>query len=110
MSNTIKLTTYGRREEIAIMKMVGATNSFIRTPFVIEGLILGLLGGLFGFLAVWGIYSVLNSSLLDTLTGSFISLVPFRNVMLPMLATYLGVGILIGVFGGVNAIRNYLKV
>ena len=106
MSNTIKLTTYGRR----IMKMVGATNSFIRTPFVIEGLILGLLGGLFGFLAVWGIYSVLNSSLLDTLTGSFISLVPFRNVMLPMLATYLGVGILIGVFGGVNAIRNYLKV
>ena len=110
MSNTIKLTTYGRREEIAIMKMVGATNSFIRTPFVIEGLILGLLGGLFGFLAVWGIYSVLNSSLLDTLTGSFISLVPFRTVMLPMLATYLGVGILIGVFGGVNAIRNYLKV
>ena len=110
MSNTIKLTTYGRREESAIMKMVGATNSFIRTPFVIEGLILGLLGGLFGFLAVWGIYSVLNSSLLDTLTGSFISLVPFRNVMLPMLATYLGVGILIGVFGGVNAIRNYLKV
>ena len=110
MSNTIKLTTYGRREEIAIMKMVGATNSFIRTPFVIEGLILGLLGGLFGFLAVWGIYSVLNSSLLDTLTGSFISLVPFRNVMLPMLATYLGVGILIGVFGGVNAFRNYLNV
>ena len=110
MSNTIKLTTYGRREEIAIMKMVGATNAFIRTPFVIEGLILGILGGLFGFLAVWGIYTVLNSSLLDTLTGSFISLVPFRTVRLPLLASYLGVGILIGVFGGVNAIRNYLKV
>ena len=110
MSNTIKLTTYGRREEIAIMKMVGATNGFIRTPFVIEGLILGLLGGLFGFLAVWGIYTVLNSSLLDTLTGSFISLVPFRTVRLPLLLSYLGVGILIGVFGGVNAIRNYLKV
>ena len=110
MSNTIKLTTYGRREEIAIMKMVGATNSFIRTPFIIEGLILGILGGLFGFLAVWGIYTLLNSSLLDTLTGSFISLVPFRTVMFPLLGAYLGIGVLIGVFGGVNAIRNYLKV
>ncbi len=110
MSNTIKLTTYGRREEIAIMKMVGATNSFIRTPFIIEGLILGILGGVFGFLAVWGIYSVLNSSLMDSLTGSFISLVPFRTVMFPLLAAYIGVGVVIGTFGGVNAIRNYLKV
>ena len=110
MSNTIKLTTYGRREEIAIMKMVGATNSFIRTPFVIEGLILGILGGVFGFLAIWGIYTVLSSSLMDTLTGSFLSLVPFKTVMWPMLGAYVGVGILIGVFGGMNAIRNYLKV
>ena len=110
MSNTIKLTTYGRREEIAIMKMVGATNGFIRTPFIIEGLILGILGGLFGFLAVWGIYTLLNSSLLDTLTGSFLSLVPFRTIMFPLLGVYIGIGILIGVFGGVNAIRNYLKV
>ena len=110
MSNTIKLTTYGRREEIAIMKMVGATNGFIRTPFIIEGLILGILGGLFGFLAVWGIYTLLNSSLLDTLTGSFLSLVPFRTIMFPLLGAYIGIGILIGVFGGVNAIRNYLKV
>ena len=97
MSNTIKLTTYGRREEIAIMKMVGATNAFIRTPFVIEGLILGL-------------YTLLNSSLMDTLTGSFVTLVPFKTVMWPLLAAFLGIGVLIGVFGGVNAIRNYLKV
>ena len=110
MSNTIKLTTYGRREEIAIMKMVGATNAFIRTPFVIEGLILGILGGLLGFVAEWGLYSLLNSSLMDSLTGSFVSLVPFYEVMLPLLAAFLGIGILIGVFGGVNAIRNYLKV
>ncbi len=110
MSNTIKLTTYGRREEIAIMKMVGATNGFIRTPFVIEGLILGLLGGLFGFLAVWGIYSVLNSSVMDSLTGSFLTLIPFRKVMVTMLIAYLCTGVVIGVFGGLNAIRNYLKV
>ena len=110
MSNTIKLTTYGRREEIAIMKMVGATNAFIRTPFVIEGLILGLLGGLFGFLIQWLLYTLLNSSLMDTLTGSFVTLVPFKTVMWPLLAAFLVIGVLIGVFGGLNAIRNYLKV
>ena len=110
MSNTIKLTTYGRREEIAIMKMVGATNAFIRTPFVIEGLILGLLGGLFGFLIQWLLYTLLNSSLMDTLTGSFVTLVPFKTVMWPLLAAFLGIGVLIGVFGGLNAIHNYLKV
>ena len=110
MSNTIKLTTYGRREEIAIMKMVGATDAFIRTPFVIEGLILGLLGGLLGFLAEWGLYSALAGNLMNSLTGSFLSLIPFRTVMLPLLLAYLGIGVLIGVFGVVSAIRNYLKV
>ncbi len=110
MTNTIKLTTYGRREEIAIMKMVGATNAFIRTPFVIEGLILGILGGLLGFLATWGMYSLLNGSLMDTLTGSFLNLVPFRSVMIPLFVSYIGIGIVIGAIGGVNAIRNYLKV
>ena len=110
MSNTIKLTTYGRREEIAIMKMVGATDAFIRTPFVIEGLILGILGGLLGFLAEWGLYSALTGNLMNSLTGSFLTLIPFRAVMLPLLIAYLGVGVLIGAFGGVSAIRNYLKV
>ena len=110
MSNTIKLTTYGRREEIAIMKMVGATDAFIRTPFVIEGLILGILGGLLGFLAEWGLYSALTGNLMNSLTGSFLSLIPFRTVMLPLLVAYLAIGVLIGVVGGVSAIRNYLKV
>ena len=110
MSNTIKLTTYGRREEIAIMKMVGATNAFIRTPFVIEGLILGLLGGFLGFLAIWGLYTALTGNIMNSLTGSFLTLIPFRTVMLPLLVAFLGIGVLIGVFGGVNAIRNYLKV
>ena len=110
MSNTVKLATFGRREEIAIMKMVGATNSFIRLPFVVEGLVLGILGGGLAFLAEWGLYSVLTGRLMGTLTGSFITMVPFKSVMLPVLVFYLGTGILVGVFGGVNAIRNYLKV
>ena len=110
MSNTIKLATFGRREEIAIMKMVGAANSFIRMPFVIEGLVLGLLGGGLAFFAEWGLYSLLTGRLMGTLTGSFLTLVPFRAVMLPVLIAFLAIGVLVGVFGGVNAIRNYLKV
>ena len=115
MSNTIKLTTFGRREEIAIMKMVGATNSFIRLPFVIEGLVLGLLGGLLGFVAEWGLYSLLTGRVMGTVTGSilsesFIRLIPFRQVALPVLIIYVAIGVFVGVFGGVNAIRNYLKV
>ena len=110
MSNTIKLTTYGRREEIAIMKMVGATNSFIRLPFVVEGLVLGILGGGLAFLAEWGIYTVLTSKLMGTLTGSLLVLVPFKSVAVILLISYLAIGILIGAFGGVSAIRNYLKV
>ena len=110
MSNTVKLATFGRREEIAIMKMVGATNSFIRLPFVVEGLVLGILGGGLAFLAEWGLYGLLTGRLMGTLTGSFITLVSFKEVMFPVLAFYLGTGILVGVFGGVNAIRNYLQV
>ena len=110
MSNTIKLATFTRREEIAIMRMVGATNSFIRMPFIIEGLILGILGGGLAFLAVWGLYEAVCSHLLDGVVGGLISVVPFSTIMWPMLAVFLGVGIIVGVFGGNIAIRNYLKV
>ena len=110
MSNTIKLATFGRREEIAIMKMVGASNGFIRLPFVVEGLVLGILGGGLAYLAEWGLYSLISSKLISGLAGSFISIVPFSTMALPILAVYMATGILVGVFGGVNAIRNYLKV
>ena len=115
MSNTIKLTTFGRREEIAIMKMVGVTNSFIRLPFVIEGLVLGVLGGGLAFLAEWGLYSLITGRVMGTVTGSlltesFVRLIPFKTLALPVLVAYLAIGVFVGVFGGVNAIRNYLKV
>ena len=63
MSNTIKLTTFDRREEIAIMKMVGATNGFIRWPFVFEGLLLGLLGAIAAFLLQWLLLWITGSRL-----------------------------------------------
>lgn len=110
MTNTIKLATFGRREEIAIMKMVGATNGFIRMPFVIEGLVLGMLGGGLAFIAVWGLYNVITGKLVGTLTGNFISVVPFSHVGFEIFVVFMAVSVMVGVFGGVNAIRNYLKV
>ena len=110
MSNTIKLATFGRREEIAIMKMVGASNGFIRLPFVVEGLVLGILGGGLGYLAEWGLYELLTKKLVGSVAGSIFAVVPFAQIALPMLITYMAIGVFIGAFGGVNAIRSYLEV
>ena len=110
MSNTIKLATFSRQDEIAIMRMVGATNGFIRLPFVVEGLVLGILGGLIAFFAQWGIYEVVTGKIMETIAGSFVNVMPFSTLAVPVLLIYLAIGIVIGGFGGVNAIRNYLKV
>ncbi|MGI5985093.1 MAG: permease-like cell division protein FtsX [Oscillospiraceae bacterium] len=110
MSNTIKLTTFGRREEIAIMKMVGATNSFIRTPFVIEGLVLGIIGAGIALLLQYGIYTLICDKVMTSIAGTFVSVIPFTILALPVGLVFLGVGIVVGAFGGTIAIRNYLKV
>jgi cell division transport system permease protein len=110
MANTIKLATYSRREEIAIMKMVGASNWFIRFPFVVEGLMLGLLGGLLGFFLEWGIYDVVTNSIMTGLMGNLISVIPFGSVSTVVLLIYMGVGLVVGGFGSSIAIRNYLRV
>lgn len=110
MSNTIKLTTVERKDEIAIMKMVGATNSFIRWPFVVEGFILGITGALIGFLLECGIYSLVLTKLASRYTMTFISIVPLSVVSIPMLICFLIIGFVIGVIGSAVAIKNYLKV
>jgi len=110
MTNTIKLATFTRREEIAIMKMVGASNGFIRCPFVVEGLVLGVLGGGLAFLLEWGIYILVTNKIVTSVTGTLLNFVPFDTVMYPLLIAYLGIGVLVGVIGGATAIRNYLKV
>ena len=110
MSNTIKLATFTRREEIAIMKMVGATNMFIRLPFIIEGLILGVLGGGLAFGAVWGLYELTCQNLLSGFIGGIMDIVPFSVVMMPLLVVFMAVGVFVGAFGGNIAIRGYLKV
>ena len=110
MNNTIKLATFSRREEIAIMKMVGASNSFIRFPFIVEGLILGLLGGAIAFFVQWGLYSLVTDKLMTSLIGTLVSVIAFDVLLWPMLAIFLGIGLVVGVFGSSVAIRNYLKV
>ena len=110
MTNTIKLATISRGKEIAIMKMVGATNSFIRMPFVVEGLVLGILGGGLAYLAEWGIYDGLTVRVVNSMSAAYLNIIPFKSVALYVFIIYIGLGIIVGVFGGVNAIRNYLKV
>ncbi len=110
MQNTIKLATFSRREEIGIMKVVGASNSFIRYPFVIEGLILGLIGGAAAFFVLWGIYRMICNRLMSGMIANILVIPSFHSMMYPVLIIYLGVGIVVGTFGSVIAIRNYLKV
>ena len=110
MTNTIKLATVSRCEEIAIMRMVGATNSFIRFPFVVEGIILGWIGGVLAWLAEWGLYDLIADRVMTSIAGSIVSVIPFSQISLQVLVVFVGVGILVGAFGGLNAIRNYLKV
>ena len=110
ISNTIKLATFTRREEIAIMRMVGATNSFIRMPFVVEGLVLGILGGAIAFFLEWLIYNVVTEKLMTGLAGMLFRLIPFSTLFMPLLLVYLAVGVAVGALGGTVAIRNYLKV
>ncbi len=92
------------------MKMVGATNGFIRLPFVVEGLVLGILGGGLAFLAELGLYQLVTARVVGGVTGAIFSVVPLGRVALPMFIAFVGTGVLVGVFGGINAIRNYLKV
>lgn len=110
MSNTIKLTTFERRDEIAIMKMVGATSGFIRWPFVVEGLLLGCFGSLTAYILQWGVYRIVSDSIVASSGLSFISAIPFSALAIPMLAAFLAVGLGVGIIGSLMAIRNYLKV
>lgn len=110
ISNTVKLALFGRREEIAIMKMVGATNWFIRWPFLIEGMILGLVGAAISFFAEWGLYQLVVQKVSEVDTLSLLSLVPFEDVLAPMAIVFAGVGFLVGVGGSLMSIRKFLKV
>ena len=110
MSNTIKLTTFDRREEIAIMKMVGATNGFIRWPFVFEGLLLGLLGAIAAFLLQWLLYAAICRGIAASDTLQLLRIVPFARIWKVVAIVFGATGLLVGVGGSTMAIRRFLKV
>lgn len=107
ISNTIKLATFTRREEIAIMKMCGATNRFVRMPFIVEGIVLGLAGALIAFLLQWGIYQLIVRSIAGF---QLLDLLPFGKLALPVLGVFAATGLLVGVGGSVLTIRKFLQV
>lgn len=110
ISNTIKITMFSRRLEIKIMKSVGATSWFIRWPFMVEGMSLGVISGVLSLGVVWGVYELVARSI-----GSSFSLfmssgiVPFKEHALFILVAFLAVGIITGAFGSAVSISKYLK-
>ncbi len=110
ISNTIRLTTFDRRDEIAIMKMVGATNGFIRWPFVYEGFLLGTLGSLIAFLLQWLLYEFVVRGVSASDTMQLIQMVPFTQIWHYVAVIFALSGIVIGVFGSLTAIRKFLRV
>lgn len=110
VSNTIRITMDSRRLEINIMKSVGATRWFIRWPFMVEGMMLGVISGVLALLAVWGIYAAVSRSLVSMLSGlGMTSVAPFGKYALILLAVFLGLGLVAGAFGSAVSITRYLR-
>ncbi|MGM8212566.1 permease-like cell division protein FtsX [Virgibacillus sp. W0430] len=110
ISNTIKLTIMARSREIGIMKLVGATNGFIRWPFFIEGMLLGVLGSIIPIaLIMTGYYFIVNN-VSEQVNYSFVQLLPFNPFAWQLSLIILAIGIVIGVWGSVMSVRKFLKV
>ena len=110
ISNTVKLAMFDRRDEIAIMKMVGATNGFIRLPYVVEGFILGMLGAAAAFGLQWLLYDALLVWLEEVDTLKLFSFVPFEQLLVPMVGTFAAAGLFVGIVGSWTSIRKFLDV
>ena len=112
ISNTIKLTVHARRKEISIMKYVGATNGFIRTPFMIEGVIIGLISGLISILVVGGGYNYIANALSQSETWQKLSinLLSFGDMIGQIVLVYILLGVGIGIVGSSISMKKYLEV
>ena len=110
ISNTVKLSMYDRKDEIAIMKMVGATNGFIRLPFVVEGFTLGMVGAGIALGLEWVLYDALVQKIdaIDSL--QLFTFVPFNELLIPMICVFAAAGLFVGVVGSWTSIRKFLDV
>ena len=110
ISNTVKISMYDRRDEIAIMKMVGATNGFIRLPFVVEGFTLGAVGAVLAFGLEWWLYDAMLVALEDVDTLNLFHFVPFETLLNPMIATFSAAALFVGIVGSWTSIRKFTNV
>lgn len=110
ISNTIKITIIARKKEIGIMKFVGATNSFIRWPYFIEGLSLGVLGSIIPIGVISGGYYFLYDNFKSKITMPFVELLPYNPFAWQLSLVLLGMGACIGMWGSVMSVRKFLKV
>ena len=110
ISNTVKLAMYDRKDEIGIMKMVGATNSFIRLPFVVEGFTLGMLGAAMAFGLEWVMYDTAVTKIGEVDALQLFQFVPFETLLIPMIVTFAATGMFVGVVGSWTAIRKFMNV
>ena len=110
ISNTVKLAMYDRRDEIAIMKMVGATNGFIRLPFIVEGFSLGMMGAILAFGLEWAGYDALVDKISQVDSLQLFSFVPFENLLMPMVIVFSAAGLFVGIVGSWTFIRKFMDV
>ncbi len=110
ISNTVKLAMYDRRDEIAIMKMVGATNGFIRLPFVVEGFTLGMVGAVLAFGLEWLGYDAMIQKIAAVDALQLFKLVPFQELLMPMVAVFGAAGMFVGIVGSWTSIRKFMNV
>ena len=112
IANTIKLTVHARRKEISIMKYVGATNAFIRWPFIIEGMLIGVIAAMISILILGLGYNFLINKIMESSLTSMvtITLLSFTDIFGLVIAVYLSLGIGIGTIGSIISMRRYLEV
>lgn len=110
ISNTVKLAMYDRRDEIAIMKMVGATNGFIRLPFMVEGFTLGMVGAVLAFGLEWVGYDALADRISTVDALKLFTFVPFESLLVPMVIVFAAAGLFVGIVGSWTSIRKFMDV
>ncbi len=110
ISNTVKLAMYDRKDEIAIMKMVGATNGFIRLPFVVEGFSLGMIGAILAFGIEWAGYDALVQKIGSVDSLQLFKFVPFQELLIPMVIVFAAAGMFVGIVGSWTSIRKFMNV
>ncbi|MEE0111187.1 MAG: permease-like cell division protein FtsX [Oscillospiraceae bacterium] len=110
ISNTVKLAMYDRKDEIAIMKMVGATNGFIRLPFIVEGFTLGMMGAVLAFGLEWVGYDALIQKVAAVDSLQLFTFVPFQELLIPMVTIFAAAGMFVGIVGSWTSIRKFMDV